>query len=69
MFLARHARRVTMLVRAGSLEASMSHYLIRQIAEIPNIEVRLDTEVVAVDGDDHLEGLTLCHRPAATRRT
>ena len=41
MFLARHARRVTMLVRAASLEESMSHYLIRQIAEIANIEVRL----------------------------
>ena len=48
MFLARHARRVTMLVRADSLETSMSHYLIRQIAEIPNIDVRLDTEVIAV---------------------
>jgi thioredoxin reductase (NADPH) len=60
VFLARHARRVTLLVRAGSLEASMSHYLIRQIAEISNIEVRLNTEVTAVHGDDHVEGLTLC---------
>jgi thioredoxin reductase (NADPH) len=60
VFLARHARRVTLLVRAGSLEASMSHYLIRQIAEIPNIQVRLNTEVTAVHGDDHVEGLTLC---------
>ena len=69
VFLARHARRVTLLVRAGSLEASMSHYLIRQIAEIPNIDVRLDTEVIGVDGDDHLEGLTLCNRAVGTRET
>jgi thioredoxin reductase (NADPH) len=62
VFLARHARRVSVLVRADSLEASMSHYLIRQIAEIPNIEVRLDTEVIGVHGDGHLEGLTLCTR-------
>jgi thioredoxin reductase (NADPH) len=62
VFLARHALRVTLLVRADSLEKSMSHYLIRQIDEIPNIEVRVDTEVVEVHGDDHLEGLTLGHR-------
>jgi thioredoxin reductase (NADPH) len=62
VFLSRHARRVTMLVRASSLEASMSHYLIRQIAELPNIEVRLDTDVVGLDGDGHLEAITLCHR-------
>jgi thioredoxin reductase (NADPH) len=66
VFLARHARRVTMLVRADSLEKSMSYYLIRQIDEIPNIEVRLGTEVSAVHGDEHLEGLTLCH--GASRR-
>ena len=45
----------------------MSHYLIRQIGEIPNIEVRLDTEVIAVDGDDHLEALTICDDATATR--
>ena len=47
----------------------MSHYLIRQIAEIPNIDVRLDTEVIAVDGDDHLEELTLCNRAGGTQET
>ncbi|MGH9138962.1 MAG: FAD-dependent oxidoreductase [Acidimicrobiales bacterium] len=69
VFLARHARRVTVLVRAGSLESSMSHYLIRQIADIPNIEVRLNTEVVGVDGDGHLEALTLCDNAAGTKET
>ncbi len=62
VYLARHARRVTMLVRASSLQKSMSHYLVRQIAEIPNIDARLDTEVIGVDGVDHLEALTLCNR-------
>jgi thioredoxin reductase (NADPH) len=69
VFLARHARRVTMLVRANSLEASMSHYLIRQIDEIPNIQVRLETEVIGMDGDDHLETLTLCNQAAGTQET
>ena len=39
----------------------MSHYLIRRIAEISNIDVRLDTEVIAVHGDDHLDSTTLCN--------
>jgi thioredoxin reductase (NADPH) len=69
VFLARHARRVTMLVRAAGLESSMSHYLIRQLAEIPNIEVRLDTEVLAVEGEDHLEAVTLCNRGGGTKET
>jgi thioredoxin reductase (NADPH) len=69
VFLARHARRVTMLVRAADLESSMSHYLIRQLAEIPNIEVRLDTEVLAVEGDDHLEALTVCNRAGGIKET
>jgi thioredoxin reductase (NADPH) len=69
VFLARHARRVTLLARASSLEASMSHYLIRQIADIPNIVVRLDTEVIGMEGDDHLEGLVLCDRARGTQET
>jgi thioredoxin reductase (NADPH) len=69
VFLARHARRVTMLVRADSLEKSMSYYLIRQIDEIPNIQVRLGTEVSAVHGDEHLEGLTLCSRTSRSEET
>jgi thioredoxin reductase (NADPH) len=67
VFLSRHARHVTMLVRASNLEASMSHYLIRQIADIPNIEMRLGTEVIAVEGDDHLESLTICTMPGRTQ--
>jgi thioredoxin reductase (NADPH) len=69
VFLARHARRVTLLVRADTLEKSMSYYLIRQIDEIPNIHVRLTTEVVALHGDDHLEQVTLCSRVTGERET
>jgi thioredoxin reductase (NADPH) len=69
VFLARHARRVTLLVRADTLEKSMSYYLIRQINEIPNIHVRLTTEVVALHGDDHLEQVTLCSRVTGERET
>ncbi len=69
VFFAHHARRVTMLVRASSLEASMSHYLVRQIAEVPTIDVRLDSEVSAVEGDGHLEALTVRNRADGTEET
>jgi len=59
VYLSRHAKSVTILVRGSSLENSMSYYLIRQIADIPDISVRTCTEVSAAEGDDHLERLTL----------
>jgi thioredoxin reductase (NADPH) len=59
VYLARHAKSVTILVRGSSLEKSMSYYLIRQIADIPNISVRTCTEVTEAKGSDHLETLTL----------
>src|SRR5215470_5032251 len=45
VYLARTARSVTMLVRGSSLERSMSHYLIQQVAGMPNISVLTCTEV------------------------
>ena len=68
-FLSRHARRVTLLVRADDLATSMSHYLVRQLEDIPNVEVRLNTEVLAVHGDGHLEALTLCSNAAGPQET
>jgi len=59
MYFSRYARTVTMLVRGPSLEASMSSYLIKQIATVETIKVRTTTEIVCGHGVDHLEGLTL----------
>jgi thioredoxin reductase (NADPH) len=59
VFLSRHAKSVTILCRGVSLERSMSFYLIQQIREIGNISVRTCTEVIAAEGSDHLERLTL----------
>jgi thioredoxin reductase (NADPH) len=56
---AHSARAVTLVVRGPSLERSMSHYLIEQIAGIDNITVRTCTEVIAGSGGEHLEKLTL----------
>jgi thioredoxin reductase (NADPH) len=52
LHLARFARRVTLVVRAGSLAAGMSHYLARHIEATPNVDVRLRTDVVGGGGDD-----------------
>ncbi|WP_405836293.1 FAD-dependent oxidoreductase [Streptomyces sp. NBC_01518] len=59
MYLSRGAKSVTLLVRGGSLAASMSYYLIQQINEAENISVRTGTVVDAAHGSDHLEQLTL----------
>jgi thioredoxin reductase (NADPH) len=55
IFLARTASRVYLLVRSGSLDRTMSRYLIRRIEEHPAIELRFDTEVSSLEGDVHLE--------------
>ena len=67
VYLARHARSVTILVRGPSLEQSMSYYLIQQIAGIPGISVRTCTEVIEAHGNSHLESITL--RNTATGET
>jgi thioredoxin reductase (NADPH) len=59
LFLSQYAKSVTLLVRAPSLEQSMSYYLVRRIAENPAISVRTCTEVVGASGSEHLEQLTL----------
>jgi thioredoxin reductase (NADPH) len=59
VYLSRHAKSVTILVRGPSLERSMSYYLVQQIQGIPNITVRTCTEVIGTEGDGHLERLTL----------
>jgi thioredoxin reductase (NADPH) len=55
VFLAQTAKRVHVLVRAAGLTESMSRYLIRRIEENPTIVLRPRTEVVALEGIDHLE--------------
>ncbi|MBO0730343.1 MAG: FAD-dependent oxidoreductase [Acidimicrobiaceae bacterium] len=69
VYFSHTARSVTLLVRGKGLEASMSHYLIEQIAAIPNITVRTCTEVVAAQGSDHLEQITLCDTVRGTTET
>ncbi|MFE7797127.1 FAD-dependent oxidoreductase [Nocardia sp. NPDC057440] len=59
VFLSRNARTVHLVIRADSLDKSMSHYLIQQIGQIPNIKVHTRTEVISAEGDDHLQQIVL----------
>ena len=69
LHLARYARRVTLVVRAESLDAGMSHYLVRQVEATPNVEVRLGTEIVGGGGDGWLEQLVLRDRATGDEET
>ncbi|MCW0215326.1 MAG: FAD-dependent oxidoreductase [Pseudonocardia sp.] len=69
VYFARHARSVTMLVRGPDLVASMSHYLIEQIAGIPEITVRTCSEVAGAEGGEHLEKLTIRDRTTGETET
>jgi thioredoxin reductase (NADPH) len=55
VYLAERANRVIVVARKGELADSMSRYLVRRIEASPAIEVRTQCQVVAVEGDTHLE--------------
>jgi thioredoxin reductase (NADPH) len=66
VFFSRFARQVTIMVRGHNLERSMSHYLIEQIRQLPNVHLRTCSEVVGASGSDHLERLRIADREAGT---
>src|ERR1022692_4877885 len=55
VFLSQTASKVHMLVRSGDLSSTMSRYLIQRLTENPRIDLRLNTEIVALEGEGHLE--------------
>ena len=61
LYLTGHKAQVTLLVRDSDLGSKMSHYLVERIEKHPLIEVWLETEVVAVHGEAHVEALTIRH--------
>lgn len=69
VFLAQTTRRVHMLVRSAGLAESMSRYLIRRIEDNPAIVVRTQTEIVALEGDNHLERVRLRDRQTGATET
>jgi thioredoxin reductase (NADPH) len=58
VFLAETSRHVYVLVRGEGLADSMSRYLIRRLESNPKISLLTRTEVIALDGNGHLEHVT-----------
>lgn len=52
VYLASKAKKVWLLARGGSLEATMSRYLVDRIRHLPNVEVMTRAEVTALEGKD-----------------
>jgi thioredoxin reductase (NADPH) len=71
VYLAPQVSKLHLIVRGASLEASMSRYLIDRIASLPTVELHMESEVVALDGNpaSALAGATVRdRRSGATRR-
>jgi thioredoxin reductase (NADPH) len=66
VYLARFAEHVTLLIRGPAIGASMSAYLVDQIAATPNITVRLRAAVTAVHGGRALESVDVTEGEPAT---
>ena len=52
VYLAQHVKKVWMIVRGASLEATMSRYLVERIRALPNVEVLVRTEICGLEGRD-----------------
>jgi thioredoxin reductase (NADPH) len=59
MFFSDHARKVVIVYRGDSLRKSMSEYLVKQVEGRENIEVRLNSDVVEAEGEEHLERIAV----------
>lgn len=69
LHLSKRAKTVTLLVRGERLETGMSAYLVRQIRQRENIEVRLRTGIAGGEGERRLEGLVLTDMETGARET
>lgn len=57
--LSKFADQATLLVRSPTLASSMSEYLIKEMETTPNIDIWYSSEVVAGQGEDRLEAITV----------
>ena len=58
VLLSQTASKVYLLLRSSTLAKRMSRYLIHRIANNPGINLLCDTEIVALAGEEHLEGVS-----------
>jgi thioredoxin reductase (NADPH) len=68
VFLAGRASRVRMVVRDGELSKTMSRYLIDRLERTPRVEIVLNSEIRALDGDGVLQRVEVENRPTGKRQ-
>src|SRR5271166_1555205 len=68
VFLSGIAKHVNVLVRGPGLADTMSRYLIRRIEESPAITLRTHCEIVALEGNGHLDRLSWAHAKPAQQK-
>jgi thioredoxin reductase (NADPH) len=59
VYLSRYAKEVIVIVRRDGLSETMSHYLVQQIAGLPNVQVRSRIVAERVEGKGRLEKVWL----------
>jgi len=64
--LARHARRVTLLVRGDRLATQMADYLVKEIEHLRNVEICFGAEIVDAHGGSALESIVVRDRTRET---
>ena len=69
VFLSRFADQVTVLVRRAGLTETMSDYLVRELAALPNVDVRGRVQVVGGEGAEFLRALVLRDLDDGTEET
>ena len=58
VFLSQSSSKVHLMVRGPELSSTMSRYLIQRLTDNPKIQVHYNTEILAVDGETHLQRVT-----------
>jgi thioredoxin reductase (NADPH) len=59
VYLSRFASEVHLVVRREDLAPTMSHYLIEQLGQLPNVHLRARMEVAGVEGEGRVERIWL----------
>lgn len=69
LYFSEYAKRVVMLIRGNSLDATMSQYLIDEIKKKSNIHIEVNSTVVEAHGENHLEEISIhCAQTNQTSR-
>ena len=69
LYIARYARKVTIVMRGERLNESVSEYLVDRVTLTPNIELMPKSKVVALHGDDMLRAVTVRNCETGEERT